>query len=210
MSNWEKKRRKEVLAWQAYEERKNHWVIYAVIFVIVLVAAMLWIVWPYYAVYDFAIAFRKGDISVLENRVAWDSVRQGLRDDLNAALLRHLSTDAKTDEPGAALGTSLAVVLGPAIVDRMIDSYVTPQGIAAAVNRASSTNVENGGPPKDFTEVVQSWRQVGWDRVQYAFFSGGPLTFRIEIPAEHGQNLALIFKWSSNWKLTRVILPIPN
>jgi uncharacterized protein DUF4339 len=38
-----------------------------------------WIAWPYYAAYDLAVAVavREGNVSTLESRVAWDSVRQG-------------------------------------------------------------------------------------------------------------------------------------
>ena len=44
--------------------------------------------WPYYALYDFANGMHQSDQVALERRVAWDSVRQGLRDDLNGAFLQ--------------------------------------------------------------------------------------------------------------------------
>jgi hypothetical protein len=50
---------------------------------ILLAAIVGWIAWPYYSVYELATALRDGDVSVLDNRVAWDSVRRGLRDGLN-------------------------------------------------------------------------------------------------------------------------------
>jgi Protein of unknown function (DUF2939) len=51
----------------------------------VLLAVMAWITWPYYAAYGLALGLRDGDVGTLETRVAWDSVRQGLRGDLSAA-----------------------------------------------------------------------------------------------------------------------------
>ena len=145
-----------------------------------LLMAASWIVWPYYAAYDLAVAVRNGDISTLEARVAWDSVRQGLRGDLNAIFLQKLNTAAKNDtKSGAALGTSLAAVLGPVIVDRVVDSYVTPQAIAAVngANRADDNSSNATGAPSNFNETIQSARRIRLGQIKYAFFSGGPLTF---------------------------------
>ncbi len=182
---------------------------------IAVVVAAGWIVWPYYAVYDLAIAVREGDVSTLEARVAWDSVRQGLRGDLNALLLQKFSSDAKADtSSGGALGTDLAVMLGPVIVDRMVDSYVTPQAVAAA-NRASksdntSSNVTNAAA-RNFNETIQSARNIRWDQIKHAFFSRGPLTFRVEFIPDHDPPLQhpteFRFQWDGNWRLIRIILP---
>ena len=60
----------------------------------------------------------------LERRVAWDSVRGGLREDFNAVLAR--STQA----------AGLAALVGPAIINNAIDSFVAPQGIASLLRIA--------------------------------------------------------------------------
>jgi hypothetical protein len=173
-----------------------------------------WIAWPYYAAYDLLVAVREGDVSTLETRVAWESVRQGLRGDLNAALLQNISTGAKTDSSsGEALGSGLAMVLGPVIVDRIVDSYVTPQGVAA-VNRANKTdNISPDAPnaSKNFDETIQAARHIRWNQIKYAFFSGGPLTFVAQIipdrdpPLQHP--VGFRFQWDGNWRLTRIMLP---
>jgi Protein of unknown function (DUF2939)/GYF domain 2 len=183
--------------------------------ILVLAGITGWVAWPYYTVYELANAVREGDVSVLESRVAWDSVRQGLRDDLNAVLLKKLNTDAKTkaNEPDAAFGAGLAVVLGPAIIDRMIDSYVTPQAIAT-FNHTGKTDLAptaNNAPPKDLSETIQEARRIRWDQVQYAFFSGGPLTFKVKFIPDHKppirNPITLLFRWDGSWRLTRILLP---
>ena len=55
---------------------------------LLILVALGWIAWPYYAVYDFANAIQQGDQVALERRVAWDSVRRGLREDFNGVLAR--------------------------------------------------------------------------------------------------------------------------
>ena len=182
------------------------------LFAIPVVAVVGWIAWPYYAAYDLAVAVREGEVSTLEARVAWDSVRQGLRGDLNAVLLGKLSADARTGtNSGAKLGAGLAIMLGPAIIDRMIDSYVTPQAIAAAIRASRTDNVSSGtvNVPKTFNETVA--RSIRLDQVKYAFFSGGPLTFRVEFIPDHNPPLRhpieFRFQWDGSWKLTRIMLP---
>jgi hypothetical protein len=175
-----------------------------------------WVAWPYYAAYRLAVAVWDGDVPTLESAVAWGSVRNGLRDDLNAALLQKLAENAKNkkSEPGTALGAGLAVRLGPAIIDRMVNSYVTPQAIAtmSRANRADQpTDQAAIAAPTSFSDAVRSARRIRWQQVRYAFFSGGPLTFRVDFtPEQNGANpspLGLIFKWDGDWKLTRVDFP---
>jgi hypothetical protein len=180
-----------------------------------VVAVIGWIAWPYYTVYQLAAAVRNGDTLALEKKVAWDSIRQGLRDDLNAMLLRKLSTDAKADtKPGAALGTRFAAVVGPAIVDRMITNFVTPEAIAnfAQTNRKSAAHIDNFPATAKLSDAIQTAQRFRWDQVKYAFFSGNPLTFKVEfIPDQKAKTespITLIFNWDGNWRLNRLKLPL--
>jgi hypothetical protein len=178
----------------------------------VALLAALWIVWPYYAAYSLFIAFRDGDVSVLEDRVAWDSVRQGLRDDVNAMFLETLRADTKKDS-SAQFGAGLAAILGPTIINQVVDSYVTPQAIAAVkhaeASRSSAKEIDNARI--DLRKTVQEVGRLRLDQVPYAFFSGGPTTFRIDVLPENDPPLKnpvkLLFKWSGDWKLTRILLP---
>jgi hypothetical protein len=56
---------------------------------------------------------------------------------------------------------------------------------------------------------MQKARRLRWDQVKYAFFSGGPLTFKVEWIAEHDlpfkNPTTLVFKWDGSWRLTRIL-----
>ncbi len=176
--------------------------------------AALWIAWPYYAAYRLFVALRDGDSSVLEERVAWDSVRQGLRGDLNALFLEMFSADAKKNNASGGLATGLAFMLAPAMINQIVDGYVTPQAIARAAKRPETSNVsakESDEARPYFSEAAQKVRRLRLDQVQYAFFSGGPLTFKVDILPEGNPPLqnpvTLLFKWDGNWKLVRIRLP---
>lgn len=185
-----------------------------VVLVFVLVG-IAWIAWPYYAVYDLVTAVQNGDQEALERRIDWPSLRQGLRDDFNSMFMRKLAADAqrKRDEPGAALGASLAALMGPAIIDRAIDAYVTPSGIAALIKNGRPAPASQGlsAPDRPTPTTPSEAGDFKFDRVKYAFFSHSPTTFRIEVAPPVGattkDNSVLLFKWDGEWRLSRIFFP---
>jgi hypothetical protein len=47
-------------------------------------------------------------------------------------------------------------------------------------------------------------------RIRYAFFTGGPFAFRVDLRPDSDtvkRPLVLLFRWSGDWRLTRVFLP---
>jgi len=173
---------------------------------------VIWVAWPYYAVFALMQAVHDGDVSALEKRVDWNSLRQALRGDLNARLLQNLSGKAKTNDSSGAMATGFAAMLGPAVINQMIDGYVTPQAVETLSRNdgsAGSANVDESA--SNFGKSFRQIRRVQWDQVKYAFFSGGPLTFRLDIlppndPPLHNP-VSLEFNWGGDWKLTRLLLP---
>jgi hypothetical protein len=185
-----------------------------------------WASWPYYALYDLAVGANTGDTSILEARVDWTSLREGLRDDLNAMFLQSMKAQAdnqKNDSEGAALGQGLAVMLGPVIIDRMVDAYVTPQAIAAEIRSGEASaapptaaaqdtpGVRSTVPVDNAKGLTEPVRRIRQSELQYAFFSGSPFVFLVEVKPRSGvesqQPVGLRFQWEGTWKLARVILP---
>jgi hypothetical protein len=185
--------------------RKRRWtskLVLAGCFAITLV----WIAWPYYAVFSLIQAVKDGDASTLERRVDWNGVRQALRGDLNAQLLQKLR---KKGESNDAMATGLATLLGPAVINQMIDSYVTPQAIATL--RRSDVAAKAKDEPPAIDKSASLLHQANWNHVRYAFFSGSPLAFRIDILPPNDPPLQnpvrLDFSWNGDWKLSRITLP---
>jgi len=162
-----------------------------------LVAAFLvalgWITWPYYALYDFANAIQQADEVALDRRVAWDSVRGGLREDFKKVFAK------------STLQAGLGALIGPTIINGAIDTVVSPQGITSLIR------IGKAFPSSTFVHKEQD--RFKWEQVKYAFFSGDPLTFRLDIAADgdksgEGAVTTLFFKWAGDWKLCRIILPL--
>jgi Protein of unknown function (DUF2939) len=112
--------------------------------VYVIVAAMAALIFgaayfgsPFLALHDLRQVARDGDRDRLEQLVDFPRVRENLKSKIDAYVLQSMRSDPNmANNPFAGLGALIV----PAIADRAIDSYVTPDGIAAVVN--------NGSPPK--------------------------------------------------------------
>jgi GYF domain 2/Protein of unknown function (DUF2939) len=63
--------------------------------ILVILVTLGWLAWPYYHLYYLSGALREGDVAGLDDRIAWESMRRGLRDDLNESSLQKLSTNAR-------------------------------------------------------------------------------------------------------------------
>lgn len=177
----------------------------------VVLVSLIWLAWPYYAVYDLFQAVKNGDVATLETRVAWDSVRQGLRGQLNAMLLAKLQ--APTTDTGSQLGNGFAAMLGPAIVNQTIDSYVTPQALAAikqtTATQPAAVGSERSATAQNSQAAIQQAKRASIEDIKYAFFSPHPFRFRVEVlpPNDKSSLVTLMFDWSGGWKLTQVLLP---
>jgi hypothetical protein len=113
---------------------------------------ILYLVWPYYTLLELASAARSGDAASIKELVDWERVRLSLKAQLQA----HLETTTKRAEQQAfakeypAFAT-LGNVLALSIADRLIDTLITPQGLANLLKGgrvAASAAKEQSAPAK--------------------------------------------------------------
>ncbi|MGS1018107.1 DUF2939 domain-containing protein [Allosphingosinicella humi] len=83
---------------------------------------------PYYAIHSLRNAALEADTDKLEASVDFPAVRESLKSQLSAAIMTKMQNDP---EMGSNPFAGLGAMMMPAIVDRMVDSFVTPDGIAA-------------------------------------------------------------------------------
>src|SRR5262249_46729460 len=81
---------------------------------------------PYLALRGLRSALLSGDSVVLEDRIDFPRLRENLKAQLNVAMLKNTNSEL-SDNPFSALALGLASKL----VDAMVDSFVTPVGIAS-------------------------------------------------------------------------------
>lgn len=172
-------------------------------FIIPIVGVAVWILWPYFALYELFNGLEEGNPVVLERRVEWESVRRGLRDDANAMFLAMNASDHPANGRND-FAKGLSVIFGPALINQIIDAYVTPQTISNLIRLGSYDKDENqiASKKNDQTQI--------WKKIQYAFFSGGPFTFIVEMGTDSKVSrhpVTLLLTWGGDWKLVRVFLP---
>ncbi len=149
----------------------------------VFVFAVLWTVWPYWAIYDLQTAMVKGDKVRLSSMVDWDSVREGMREDLKAAYAAKIrSADPRIQALGQAVGG--------AVIDQVVQRQINP----AMLSENAKAGMSDRNP---------------MSQVRYAFFAGSPMAFRMDIGAEFSsQNERTIYllEWNMGWKLKHILV----
>ena len=111
---------------------------------------------PFLTAQSLVRAARAGDAAGIERHVDFPAFRQSLKDELSARLLAEFSGDRR----GGALG-SLGMLLAPQLVAGAVDSFVTPQGVAALVREGEAPDPQSRAPETPQTDsggdVRQSW-----------------------------------------------------
>ena len=136
----------------------------------------------------------EADRDGLEDAVDFPSVRESLKSQMSVALAAKMEHDPEMrSNPFAGLGAMLI----PTMVDRAVDTMMTPDGIAAIIKRGK---VERQGaePAKtDGPEFVQGYRDLN----RFAVNPKGP--------DGKTQDGAMIFERRGlfSWKLVRFELP---
>lgn len=82
---------------------------------------------PYITVQQIRSAVAQRDSAALSEHIDFSSVRQSIKDQMNAMVMRDMAKDTTTSRNPF---TPLGVVLAGTMVDKMVDAYVTPAGIA--------------------------------------------------------------------------------
>ena len=160
-------------------------------------AIAFYIASPWLAFHQLQQAARAGDRDGLEAAVDFPAIREDFKAQLNVALLSHLRSDARLkDNPLAALGALLV----PAVADRLIDAYITPEDIATMVAQARAP--KPGSSAHQGGHVTAQSGYVSLDRFETTLRSddepGRPLIFVMERRGLFG------------WKLVRIALPLDS
>ena len=171
--------------------------------VALLVAALLlaWIIAaPWFTAYRIRDAAQTHDAQALASYVDFASVRQSLKDQMNARLLHKMSESSGTElNPLAALVAPFA----GAVVDKLVDAYITPAGVAElmAGSRpndpppsapASTTDEADRGAPKPLAQADMAYRS--WSR------------FVVTAHGRSGDTQFVLGRRGLGWKLTEIIL----
>jgi hypothetical protein len=137
---------------------------------------------PYFSFWRFSEAVRAADSAAISSRVDFPAVRASLKKQLVA---RFAQTNASHKRWSG--------LLGPTLIDTIVDTYVTPEGLAALLSNPQT--LKSLQSPKEFR--FSTGKGEGSSKVRYAFFTG-PRTFLVD-----REELKLRFHFTgTGWKLT--------
>jgi hypothetical protein len=135
---------------------------------------------PYVSFSRLTRAVQARDAAAISSRVDFPAVRASLKKQLVARFARETSGHKRWSN------------LGPTLIDTIVDTYVTPDGIAALLsNPETLKNLKN---PREFQFTLG--KSPDWSKVKFAFFTG-PRTFVVQ---RDGIKLRFHFSWSG-WQL---------
>ncbi|MEZ5538722.1 MAG: DUF2939 domain-containing protein [Pseudomonadales bacterium] len=159
---------------------------------------------PYITVYQIRDAVKNHDSSALSDHIDYPSVRQSLKDQLNAMLMGKMQGDDMKDNPFAALGMAFA---GP-IVDKMVDAYVTPAGVAQlmagekpSLKKKNPTVMPTDGATIDAASEPEKEKPL--DDVALGYKSSN----RFEVEDKKKGLRVVLRRQGLDWKVAEIILP---
>lgn len=148
---------------------------------------------PSYAMVQLKEAAESGDETELEQRIDFSRLREDLKSDLKGQMAAEA---AKSENDGlAALGAAFAM----AMIDPLIDGFVTPQAMAGMVREGKLARPGESGEAKD-----EGAEEVDWkiERDGFSRFVARP-------ESRDGEDApALVFERDGlGWKLVEIDIP---
>lgn len=160
------------------------------IFAHVLVALLLcaaYVAYPFWSAWSLREAIKDGDTATIERRIEWDSVRATLRDSLarEAQFIPEVNAAGEAIKP--TLWQRVKATFGQPMLDRFIESYVTPEGLPQLFTYRKTYREKIKGEPDEKTLALHERMKRFWSRVHRAEFQS--LT-RVEIEMADKDNPA--------------------
>jgi hypothetical protein len=151
---------------------------------------------PYLSLHLLRNAIIAGDAHAIEKRVDFVTVRAGLKEQVNLQMMKTMAKDeSMKNNPFAGL----AMALGPAMVDNIVDASVTADGIAHLIQQGklkSRDGAGGKGPSADPAANVLNKGFAGYDDFEIEFVSGVKVWLRPEFPM--------------SWRVYKVHIPVDS
>ena len=101
---------------------------------------LLYIASPYYSLFSLIQSLNEGDTVTLKKTVDFPALRESLKDEMKSKLVQQTkrSISSKEEELADKLVSGMGAMFGPAIIDGLVDTFVTPSGLAGLISNPSS------------------------------------------------------------------------
>lgn len=134
------------------------------------------------AVYRVLHGLSDGDAPAVAAYLDTPSVKENLKTQFETLIAKGSRRGlGRRDDVGAQIGAGLIAALGPALVDHVVDTLVTPEGLATILSsvekRAANQRETGANSPSGLLAVLGQFRPLGPDRFELVDKGGGALIF---------------------------------
>lgn len=154
---------------------------------------------PYITVHQMKSAAESHDGEALSEHIEFPSLRQSLKDQMNAMFAKKMAEDEEMrDNPFAAMGAAFVGMM----VDKMVDAYVTPVGITQlmAGEKPRPGADKGGGSADNSGRKPLSDASMAYESLD---------KFVVKVKGEDGDEGKFVLRRRGiNWKLTDIIIPL--
>lgn len=176
--------------------------IFTAIVIVIAILAYLYAS-PYLALRNIQSAAQQGNSEKLNQYIDYPSIRQSLKDQLNAHMLKELQQEKNKEF--AALGAMLAT----SVTDTLLDTVITPTGVGLMLQ---GKNLNPSHISNDNSGAEQQQDQTE-DKVDYKAYYTSMNRFVVDVSNKqhHDQRIKVIMARDGlSWKLKELIIPLDN
>lgn len=155
---------------------------------------------PYITAHNMKEAAENNNGEALSEHIDFPSVRQSLKDQMNVMLVKQMNEDEDLkDNPFAALGSAFAGVM----VEKMVDSFVTPAGLIQMMEGEGPVTGESGAG-----EAEEDPQQEPFENADMYYESLHK--FVIQVKDDDVEEVRFIMRRRGivDWKLTEIFIPM--
>ncbi len=168
-----------------------------IIAAIIAVCVAAYLASPFLAVRQFRNAALAADVHGLDATVDFPAVRESLKSQFTVALTAKMASDPEMkSNPFAGLGAMLM----PSIIGKMVDGFVTPEGISALVKQGRVKSNKADSRTTSNQDIHYSYACRSLDR--FAVMIEAPNTAKKDAPSLVFERRGLF-----SWKMIRLEIP---
>lgn len=150
---------------------------------------------PFIAIHDISGAIKGGDSERLSGHVDFIALRASVKEQLNARVMKKAT--APESNPFAALGMALA----SNFIDRMVDSFITPTGLANIMAGHEPQQPQQSGASSESSANAQPFQNA-----RYTY--DGLSKFSAWVKNRKGEEVRFVFTRNLlTWKLSNILIP---
>jgi len=172
--------------------------------VLLMLVSIYVIAGPFLTVYQINVGLVENDAEKLADNIDFSTLRHNMKDQLNGIRGDNVSASVKKN-PLLVLGSLFAKT----VVDELIDSIVTPNGLASILDGSTESSITNEELLIESADINKLAEQKidYFKNARYRYQS--PNRFSVWIPNRHGEETQFVLKREAlSWKLVNIVIPL--